>query len=99
MPVRPDCKSTERRSMLLVVIVFLGLNYEHGNTVVIDVVDDAVVGSDVARVGQNQKTVPGDSCFISPRPSARLGCTRPSAFDRLTIYYLSGGGPEGRKRW
>ena len=44
--------------MLLVVIVFLGLNYEHGNTVVIDVVDDAVVGSDVARVGQNQKKRP-----------------------------------------
>ena len=76
--------------MLLVVIVFLGLNYEHGNTVVIDVVDDAVVGSDVARVGQNQKTVPGDSCFISPRPSARRGCTRREKSQN--------GAPEGHTR-
>ena len=31
--------------------MFLGLNNEHGNAVVVDVVDDAVVGSDMARVG------------------------------------------------
>lgn len=30
--------------LLLVIVVFLGLNYQHGNTVVIDIVDDAVIG-------------------------------------------------------
>ena len=36
---------------LFVVIMFLCLNHKHGDTVVVDVVDDTVVGSDVARVG------------------------------------------------
>ncbi len=36
---------------LLVVVVFLCLDYQHRDTVVIDVVDNAVIGCDVTRIG------------------------------------------------
>ena len=38
----------ERGLKLLVVVMFLGLNYKHRDAVVVDVVYDAVVGCDVA---------------------------------------------------
>ena len=31
----------------LVVVMFLGLNYQHGNMLVINIVDDAVIGCDL----------------------------------------------------
>ena len=45
---------------LLVVVMFFGFNHKHCNAVVIDVVDDAVMGSDVARIGH---VIATDKCF------------------------------------
>ena len=55
--------------MLFVVIVFLGLDYQYRDALIIDVVDDAIVRSDVSRIGH---VVASDECLGMPQASAGM---------------------------